>query len=147
MLFMTFIGISSYGDIRDEFRIANTDYDALAKMYGGSTLVPVFCVDARGTLGVDYEKETAALRYDGLRCWYSLERFRQLYPEYRDLKDHDLELKLNDRVGLPIQRHPWLKVRQAVGTAFGVPLAVLLMGLSLKWVFAGFKKRKVETGV
>jgi hypothetical protein len=37
------------------------------------------------------------------------------------------------------QPNPWAKVGAAAAIAFGVPLAVLIVGASLVWAFAGFR--------
>ncbi len=56
--------------LREEFRIANTDYDAIAKHLGGYSLLPTDCAKARGVVGSDYS-ETQNL------CWYKMEDFRR----------------------------------------------------------------------
>jgi hypothetical protein len=123
----------SYSFLREEFRIANTDYDAMAKEIGGSSLVPTDCGRARGVLGTDYS-ETQNL------CWYKSEDFRRLYPEYKDLSDKALSEKLYEKAGQPLKHvHPWESIGKVAGVAFGVPVIVLLIGLSLLWALSGFR--------
>jgi hypothetical protein len=132
-LFIIFVGVAYYGLIREEFRIANTDWDAFYKEYGGTSLLPTTCDKARGSLGRDYTKT------QGL-CWYTPEDFRRLYPEYNDLSDRSLAEKLYARVGQPLQHaHPWRKVLEGAALAFGFPLAVLALGRSMFWAVAGFR--------
>lgn len=54
ILFVICLFPVSYRSLRGEFRIANTDYDAIAKELGGSYLLPTDCTKARGLLGTDY---------------------------------------------------------------------------------------------
>ena len=157
ILFAVCIGIVSYGGIRDEFRFAYTDYDAIDKQLGGYSLVPVKCTKdptgnpfvppvpppgytlvgntLRGVSGTDYNY----LEADGL-CWYVMPNFRRLYPEYKDLSDKDLKEKLYEKAGQPLKHfHPWQKLGRAVALAFGVPLAVLVLGWALFWAVSGFR--------
>lgn len=133
VLFVIGVTVASYSEIREEFKIANTDYDSLAKEFGGYSLFPNFCVKARGTAGIDYSMD------NGL-CWYKIEDFRRLYPEYKDMSDRALSEKLYAHVGQPLQHiHPWYKIMTRAGIAFGVPLAVFIFGCSLSWAVAGFR--------
>ena len=135
VLFVIGVGAISYGSISEEFRVANTDWDAEAAKYGGWSLLPADCTKARGTAGIDYD----ASQKDGL-CWYKTEDFRRLYPEYKDVSNSDLSEKLYAKAGRPLEHiHPWHKVMQTAGFAFGVPLAVLALGWSLLWAIAGFR--------
>ena len=127
------VGIASYSDIRQEFRNANTDWDALAKKW--NSLLPADCANVRGVAGTDYDNT----RSDGL-CWYLTGDFRRLYPEYKNLSDKDLSEKLYAKAGQPLETpHPWSMVMKTAAVAFGVPLAILAFGLSLFWAFAGFQ--------
>lgn len=54
VLFVIAVGVSSYSGIRQEFKDAYTDWDAVVKEYGGYTLYPTDCEKARGTAGTDY---------------------------------------------------------------------------------------------
>lgn len=133
VLFVIAVGVVQYSDIHTEFRNAYTDWDALAAKYGGSTLVPVDCTKARGTLAADYTKNE-----DGL-CYYEIPKFRALYPEYKSLGDHDLIKRLYDKAGKPaVEFHPWVKLAKVVSFALGVPLFVLALGCSIFWALAGF---------
>jgi hypothetical protein len=133
VLFVIAIGLVSYRGLREQFRISHTDWDAVAKQYGGYSLVPTFCHLARGNPGTDYETR-------GDLCWYRIEDFRLLYSEYKDLNDQVLSEKLYEKVGQPLEhQHPWRNVAATAGIALGVPLAVLIFGYSLGWAFAGFR--------
>jgi hypothetical protein len=132
-LFVICVFAVSYTSLREEFRIANTDHDAMAKGIGGSSLLPTDCAKARGVLGTDYS-ETQNL------CWYKTEDFRRLYPEYKDLSDKVLSEKLYEKVGQTLTHvHPWESVAKAAGVALGLPLATLVVGWSLLWAFSGFR--------
>jgi hypothetical protein len=133
VVFVVAVAVFSYAGIREEFRIANTDWDAMAKEAGGVSLVPVFCSDARGVAGQDYTTSNDL-------CWYGMDSFRKQYPEYKDVNDKVLSEKLYVKVGQPLQHlHPWRKVMAATAVAFGYPLAVFILGYSLSWAFAGFR--------
>lgn len=127
--------MASYSDIREEFRAAYTDWDAVVKQYGGYSLLPADCGNARGMAGADYSQD------EGL-CWYKTDDFRRLYPEYKDLSNRVLSEKRYAKAGRPLEHiHPWNKVMKTAGIAFGVPLAVLAFGWSLIWAVAGFRGR------
>ena len=140
-VFVLGVVVASYSSIIQEFRFASQDWDAVFKEYGGSgSLIPVDCGQALGVLSTDYSQS------DG-ECWYVKDAFRNLYPEYKDLNDHDLNERLYAKAGRPLKHfHPWVKVGEAVGVAFGVPLAVLVLGFSLMWVGSGFSRTKPELG-
>jgi hypothetical protein len=115
-----------------DFRIARFDNDAMAKELGGYTLYPTFCDKTRGVAGSDY------VAIDGL-CWYKIEDFRRLFPEYNDVSNRDLLDKLHAKVGRPLRPfHPWVNLAKTVAVAIAVSIAVLALGWSLFWAFAGF---------
>jgi hypothetical protein len=132
-LFVLGVSAACYKGIREEFRISSLDYDAIAKKYGGDTLFPVDCGQARGVATTDYSSN------EGL-CWYATGNFRRLYPDYKEISDRDLSEKIYAKAGKPLTHpHPWVKVAEAASIAFGVPLAVLTLGYSLSWALAGFR--------
>jgi hypothetical protein len=55
-LFVLGVGTASHNSIREEFRVSRIDYDVIAKKYGGETLLPVECGQARGVATTDYAK-------------------------------------------------------------------------------------------
>ena len=135
VLFAIAVGAVSYSSITAEFRNANTDWDTEAAKFGGYSLLPADCSKARGVAGTDYTYS----KNDAL-CWYKTEDFRRLYPEYKDLSDAVLSEKVYAKAGQPLRHfHPWIKVMTTAGMAFSVPLAVLALGFSLFWAFAGFR--------
>jgi hypothetical protein len=75
ILFAICVLAVSYSSLREDFRIANTDYDAIAKDLGGYSVLPTDCAQARGVAGSDYSEMQNL-------CWYTMENFRRLYPEY-----------------------------------------------------------------
>ena len=132
-LFALGVGAISYSSIREEFRLSGIDYDAIAKKYGGDTLLPVDCAQARGVATTDYSVNDGS-------CWYATAIFRRLYPEYKDLNNHDLSEKIYARAEKPLTHpRPWAKVAEAAGLALGGPLAVLVLGYSLSWALSGFR--------
>ena len=140
VLFVIAVGVSSYSGIRQEFKDAYTDWDAVVKEYGGYTLYPTDCEKARGTAGTDYSVSKEL-------CWYRIEDFRRLFPEYNNVSDRVLDQKLYAKVGQPIQKlHPWVKLMETVAVAVAVPLAVFALGWSLFWAFAGFRGSSSDKG-
>ena len=136
VLFVIAIAVISYSDIHTEFRNAYTDWDADFAKYGGYSLLPADCEHAKGTLGIDYERND-----DGL-CWYKFYDFRKLYPEYKDLSNHEFERRVYAKAGRPLTEfHPWIKVAKTAGVAFGGPFAILALGYALSWAIAGFKSQ------
>lgn len=131
----------TFKDIRREFEKA-----ALERRIGETsiTLIPVAKADARGTPGdckVDYPWN----RYNEfIPCWYELQKFRELFPEYRDLSENDLVEKTYAKAGVRSTpspgwpARPWEALVEAAAFALGVPLSVLLVGASLYWAIAGF---------
>src|SRR5437867_10460472 len=97
-LFVFGISAASYNTIRDEFRASSIDYDVIFKQYSGDTLLPVDCRQARGVATTDYSLNKGS-------CWYTTAIFRRLYPEYKDVNDHDLSEKLYTKAGRPLT-HP-----------------------------------------
>src|SRR5262249_38731386 len=96
-------------------------------------LLPVDCGQARGVAAADYSLNEGS-------CWYASAIFRHLYPEYRDLSDHDLAERIYAKAGRPLTHpNPWAKVAVTAGIAIGVPLAVFVLGWCLGWAFSGFR--------
>ena len=79
-LFVLGVSVSSYRTIREEFAAATRPRDSfaiIAKKLGGEMLLPIDCLEARGDTTTDYS-------VDNGHCWYTVGRFRSLYPEYKD---------------------------------------------------------------
>ena len=137
-LFVIAVAYLSYPQIREEFRIADNDpadsREAIARLYGGRPVVPVSCNLARGNRDTDFSVS------EGL-CWYTIGDVKRLFPEYKDMTDQELSERLYAKAGRPMTRpHPWRRIMLASGIAFGVPLVVLTLGMSLGWAFAGFRR-------
>jgi hypothetical protein len=137
----------SYSDIRVQF-----DRPVKEEVF-----VPVLCGQARGAAGTDYavKEKGKPGPWDIYReqniaetCWYSLARYRTLYPEYNDMSDQELVRKLYASRGLltfwdliPAPT-PWATLGMWVSIALGIPLAVLVLGASLVWAFSGFAAKR-----
>lgn len=136
-VFVIVVMASQYASVRDDFKQVSSEKE-LSDKWGWAELLPADCAEARGMLGTDYTQEE-----DGL-CWYEMPKFRALYPEYKDLKDYDLSRRLYAKAGKPLtEPHPWMKLAKVSSVAIGVPLAVLVLGWSLLWAFAGFGAKRV----
>jgi hypothetical protein len=134
ILFAIGVAVVSYSGIKEEFRIAAWDNNGLeTDKWGGYIMLPNACDEVRGNVGMDYSTS------EGL-CWYTIKDFRRLFPEYRDLSNAALSDKLYAKAGRPIKHgHPWTALIEAAGVATGVPVAMLVLGYSLLWAFAGFR--------
>jgi hypothetical protein len=66
------------------------------------------------------------------------------YPEYNNLSDKELSKKLYADHGIPIRDlpNPWVTLGMWAAIAFGIPLAVLVLGASLVWAFSGFAAKR-----
>ena len=133
--FAVLTGALSYHSISNEFRKASF----IRELDRSSvTLIPIL----RGNIRGDAKDYNCNENYPGNpfeTCWYQLPRFRELFPEYRDLTDDDLLEKTYREMG----RHrnlsrPWAALFEALVFGLGVPLTVLLVGASLYWAIAGF---------
>jgi hypothetical protein len=97
--------------------------------------IPLECGEARGS-EADY-------RADGNTCWYSMTKFRTLYPEYRDLGDDDLARRLYQKAGTPLPTgHPWQMLGEKAVLAVGPPIGLVAVGWAVLWALAGFTVRK-----
>jgi hypothetical protein len=119
-LFVLGVGAASYNTIREEFRASGKAIDLRGFRVGDTTykfpasysdekvkdiltkqgiigtpgsgaiaerLLPVECGKARGVSATDYSLDEGS-------CWYTTAIFRRLYPEYKELNEHDLSEKL-----------------------------------------------------
>lgn len=129
----------SYSFIRSEF--------VRDRMFReGGVLIPVKCGQARGELKTDYklsEWKSEKLSYDS--CWYSMGKFRTLFPEYRDLDDLDLIGKTYDAAGEAVYiPEPWQSLQQRAAIALGFPLGIFIIGFAFVWAFSGFARPKAS---
>ena len=133
-LFVIAMAISNYAEIKHQFDLWNANETI-------SWDVPVLCSDARGVEGKDFLLNAPWSEEGKGSCWYTLSKFRPLYPEYNDLSDEDLTLKLYKKRGISIQQptNPWMTLLTDIGIAFGIPLIVLILGTTMAWVLSGFK--------
>jgi hypothetical protein len=128
--FIVAVAVASSGGISGAFEKASPRKDLF-----GLPLVPVDCADARGYLLADYSKEK-----QDMLCWYTIPKYRAFYYERKDVDDDQLADRLYEKAGIPLASsfEAWVKLVNAAGVALGVPLAVLVLGLSLMWAFSGF---------
>jgi hypothetical protein len=138
-LFVIAVAVFSYSDIEAQF-------NAAPPPQGFEIVVPQLCKDARGDAGTDYttqkgqnpgpwDKYAKPNPYDD--CWYTMSKFRPLYPEYNNLSDYELSQMLYG-----IRVRPWATLGMWASIAVGIPLAVLVVGASLVWAFSGFAAKR-----
>jgi hypothetical protein len=166
-LFVIATAVVSFPDVKSEFKKAAADADFVPD-------VPVACTDARGKIGGDYLRDPspppqappspptadkdpfADLRasspgYEARdnNCWYSINKFRPLYPEYKDLTDDQVSDRLYEKAGFPRipPASPWTLLSKVIGIAIGVPLIILAIGSALGWSFGGFFSEQKHTHV
>ena len=133
IIWVAAVGVFTYADIG---KLPETPSSPL----GFIPYLPMRCAgDLHGVAGSDYKREK-----DGL-CWYAIDKFRALYPEYNDLDDETLMDKVYAKAGLPLKRSsPWALVPARLAIAAGVPLAVLALGWAVFWVISGFRRPPVQ---
>jgi hypothetical protein len=148
-LFVLAVAFVSYAEIKRQF-----DETALMRYVEANDmlLVPQLCSQARGDAGVDYSTERGPPNYfdkfdkpnSFATCWYTMSKFRPLYPEYKDVSDKELSRKLYAEHGVPIRDlpNPWVTLGTWASIAFGIPLVVLILGASLVWAFSGFSAKR-----
>jgi hypothetical protein len=139
-LFVLAVAFVSYSDIRGEFN------GVPPPSQGFEMVVPQLCGEARGDAGSDYttqkgqnpgpwDRYATPDPYDD--CWYTMSKFRPLYPEYNNLSDYELI-----RMLYGIRVRPWATLGMWASIAVGIPLAVLILGASLVWAFSGFAAKR-----
>jgi len=105
VLFVIAFAVISYSEIKAEFSAVAPP----PPPQGSEILVPQLCEEARGVAGTDYttqkgqnpgpwDKYAKPEPYDD--CWYTMSKFRPLYPEYNNLSDYELIRML---YGIPSQ--------------------------------------------
>ncbi|MGO4835112.1 hypothetical protein AB4144_22930 [Rhizobiaceae sp. 2RAB30] len=132
-----------FSPMQQEFRTAQA-----------GTPLPVLCGEARGEMGADYSSDKSlhsdwddvAAQNPFNSCWYSIEAFRSLYPEYEDLKEDDLVYKLYERVGekMPIPPRPWSALTRTASLALIPPIALFVVGGMIVWALLGFATTKAK---
>lgn len=105
----------------------------------GQLMVPINCALARGSLPNDYIDNL-----EGNFCWYSLSKFRLLYPEYNDLNDEELTNKLYAKADIKVTSpKPWITLLKTLAFGFGIPIALLILGRLLIWAISGFRETSI----
>ena len=141
VLFVIAVAFVSYGEIKAQFDATALQSWAEAN---DALLVPQFCDQARGVAGTDYSTQQERHPADPYAkpCWYAISKFRPLYPEYNNLSDEELSRKLYDYADPWFRHVPWATLETWAGIAFGIPLAVLVLGASLVWALSGFAAKR-----
>lgn len=113
------------------------------------TKLPVRCIEARGTFAVDYEMRDPAEPwnrdpYEGydLACWYGEERFKALWPEYRDTSFNELSAAQYQTLGwaktTDVDRYSLTKLAALI--VFGPPTIALAVGYLLRLAYSGLPR-------
>jgi hypothetical protein len=149
--FVAIVFALSYGSLKREFEPNVTD-NVWGKV--ASPLVPMECNLARGTEGTDYQKiakkpwekywsKGEKNEFSDLVpfCWYELPKYREHYPDDNALTDEQIIYQTYTAVGAPTApiKAPWKLLMRSIVYAFGIPVAVFVMGWGIMWAFAGFK--------
>jgi hypothetical protein len=113
--------------------------------------LPVQCGDARGVKDKDYEAQQAfepwnIYRTPSTACFYTVENFRRLFPEYKDLSREDLSKKLYAKLDWApaFDGDRFEHTKTVTSAALIPPLATLLCGSLIFWAFAGFSSKSEE---
>lgn len=141
LLWLCGIGAVSGPAVHKEFQASRLNADI--KTF--KLLLPVRCAETRGEANKDY----TTIQYSEpgpwekyATCWYQVEDFRRLYPEYADLGVEALSDKLYDGAGISRKRtDPWGMLRQTLLVVALPIVALFALGYVLIWVGAGFSFR------
>ncbi len=111
-----------------------------------SAELPVRCEEARGTVHLDYWVREAAEPWNrddyetpSHACWYNEQRFRALWPEYKNMPLADLSAELYRSLEWSQQFNgdPYLHTKLAALVAFVPSLALFAVGRLFAWAFVG----------
>jgi hypothetical protein len=129
------VTIVSISPIKEEFVGASST--RWIHDHGYKSDLPFICSsDIRGVLGQDYRMDEQTNL-----CWYEMDRFRVLYPEYKDLSEQVLENDVYRKAGIPLREFkPWRKLGVQLAWALLIPLAAFLLVWSMMWAFSGFRE-------
>lgn len=101
-------------------------------------MLPVDCDLAKGIQETDY---VVGLGDYPWFCWYTVPKFRALFPQYNDLTDDQLSAAAYAKVNISTSRpNPWRGVGFAVLWALLPPITLLALGCSLIWALRGFRR-------
>lgn len=128
ILFIVVTTLSSINEIKEEFKYATW-------IKAHQLMLPGDCTVARGKLNVDYIQDSKSNF-----CWYTLSKFRSLYPEYNDISYEQLIAVLYEKANHKIQSSPWIALLEVICFAVGAPILILIFGWSLIWAFSGFRE-------
>jgi hypothetical protein len=137
-LFVLGIGAASRSAISREFEKAGEmKSQRLNIIRSGVMRVPC---STPGNIASDFSAKPYHL------CVYDLKKFRTEHPLYRHLNDDQLLDRLCEQAGINIQSpfRPWTRVAEAAAIAVGMPGAMLIFGLALRWACSGFRPALVQ---
>lgn len=117
-------------------------------------VVPVACAEV-----ASIEKNKFRSERDKSVCLVTESDFRNLFPQYNDIRSGDLRKRLDQKYGIKaddtfledgtvFRAEPvwsWPEAQSALLTAFAPVLVVGLLGLFVGWVVSGFKGRSSVT--
>jgi hypothetical protein len=161
VLFVGSLTFSCYDEVYSEFR---RSYASTHPPDGFILEVPIDCKEARGKRpsadqflaryqpgempspnpfdqfdppGADF-----SVHANEANCWYLISKFRDLYPEYKNLSDSALAETMYEKAGIPLKHFaPWTVLFHKLLFALGVPLAALAVGAALFWAVHGFRSK------
>ncbi|WP_160010717.1 hypothetical protein [Rhizobium sp. 18055] len=146
-LWVAAVGFMGWQEIsKDRWWIGNPWYEAdlIADL-------PVRCEQARGAKGTDYAVRHAAEPWNRYRdppqaCWYTEDRFRALWPEYKDLAFATVSADLYRTLGWSprFDGDRFLRTRPIAYFAFIPPLVVMIIGCLFVWAVSGFARQKTS---
>jgi hypothetical protein len=109
---------------------------------------PVLCSDYRGKQGADFQVKRAFEPWNEYRqpsqaCWYDAAKFRQLWPEYKDLSDNEVMDKLYTRLDwYHASFDPLYNTKVVLMKALIPPAVIFVIGFLFVWAFSGFARPK-----
>lgn len=108
--------------------------------------LPVACTDARGVQNVDYEKLDAFEPWNRYRtpssaCYYTHDKFKIMFPEYKDTPFGEISNTLYQKIGWSpkFDGDRFEQTKIVIAVAFLPPLLLLIIGSLVGWALAGFR--------
>jgi hypothetical protein len=148
-LFVTCVASVSYSEIKAKF-----DAWASAAESRPEAAIPSFLVEFRRQYPGLSDAELADAAYKRFYSDMPREQFEkklaekiqatkivkfqgQLHEFPADVTDEEIATALKSTI-----KNPWASVSEVAAIAFGIPLAVLILGASLVWAFLGFAAKQ-----
>jgi hypothetical protein len=144
-LFVIIIAFVSYSDIKAQFDAVASDEAAVSSMLAANT---TFADEVYKSFYSDMPREQFDKRITSANPMPELVARLKTTVTHLDTSRSLSEWTNDELLAVYLYppaaaaRNPWATVGQMAVIAFGIPLAVLVLGASLVWAFAGFSAKR-----